>query len=101
MQAFKEVLKLKAILLQSFLMTTFYNRETRARQHAWLLPPERFIHRANLREVSNLSRAADVCGCRQKIVLHDRPERHVRAEAIGTPAGELDELFFAERTPRA
>src|SRR5215216_2363091 len=95
-QAFKEILKLQVILLQSLLMTAFYDRETRSRQHARLLPPKRFVYGANLRKVSNLSRASDICGSRQKIILYDGPERHVRAEAIGTPAGKLDKLFFAE-----
>src|ERR1044072_2402723 len=98
MQAFEKIFQFEIVLFQSLLMTALNDRETRARKHARKFTFERFIDCSNLREVGYLSRAAYVSCGRQKEILHDWSQRHVRAETIGTAASKFDKLFFVKRT---
>src|SRR5262245_34747264 len=59
-QTIEEVLKLEAMFLQRLLMTPFHDCGARAGQDARLLTAKRFIHRAKLREISDLGRTSDV-----------------------------------------
>src|SRR5207253_6976560 len=91
-QAVEEIRQVELELLERLLMAMLNDGHAGARQHAWRLALQGFVDGANLREVSNLCRPADVGGGRQEPVLHDGPQRHVRAEAVRTARRQLRKL---------
>ena len=44
---------------------------------------QHFVHRARLRKIGSLGRAAGISKRGQQIVLHDRPEQHIGTEEFG------------------